>query len=71
MQRIVIGRALLDAAPPPHQLAADGRAGARSHVRARGRSVVAGKAVRVASKTQPSLIKLPMRVLTPAQKDGR
>ena len=35
------------------------------------RAVVAGKAMRVASKTPPSLMRLPMKVLTPPQKDGR
>jgi hypothetical protein len=37
----------------------------------KGRSVVAGKAMRVASKTPPSLMRLPMKVLAPPQKDGR
>jgi hypothetical protein len=37
----------------------------------KSRSVVAGKAMRAASKTPPSLMKLPMKVLTPPQKDGR
>ena len=68
---MVIGRALLDAAPPPHHwLPTDGPARGSTFGRGAGRWS-RRKAIRVASKTQPSLIKLPMRVLTPAQKDGR
>jgi acyl-CoA dehydrogenase len=60
IQRMVIGRTLSDAAPPlHHRLPPDGRALGRTFGRGtKRRSVVAGKAMRVASKTPPSLMKV-------------
>jgi acyl-CoA dehydrogenase len=70
IQRMVIGRTLQDAAPPlHHRLPTDGPALGRSFGRGtKNRSLVAGKAMQVASKTPPSLMKLPMKVITPPQK---
>jgi hypothetical protein len=66
----VIGRTLEDAAPPlHHRMPTDGPALGRSFGRgSRHRSLVAGKAMQIASKTPPSLMKLPMKVLAPPQK---
>jgi acyl-CoA dehydrogenase len=70
IQRVVIGRTLNDEAPPLHwRLPTDGPALGRSFGRGtKNRSLVAGKAMQVASKTPPSLMKLPMKVITPPQK---
>jgi acyl-CoA dehydrogenase len=70
IQRVVIGRTLNDEAPPLHwRLPTDGPAIGRSFGRGtKNRSLVAGKAMQVASKTPPSLMKLPMKVITPPQK---
>jgi acyl-CoA dehydrogenase len=70
IQRVVIGRTLDDAEPPlHHRLPPDGAALGRTFGRgSKSRSLVAGKAMRVASRTPPSLMKLPMKVLTPPQK---
>jgi acyl-CoA dehydrogenase len=70
IQRVVIGRTLEDAAPPlHHRMPTDGPALGRSFGRgSKHRSLVAGKAMQIASKTPPSLMKLPMKVLAPPQK---
>jgi alkylation response protein AidB-like acyl-CoA dehydrogenase len=72
IQRVVIGRTLADAAPPlHHRLEPDGPALGRQLGRGtKHRSLAAGKAMRLASKTPPSLMKLPMKVITPPQKKG-
>ncbi len=72
IQRVVIGRTLNDEAPPLHwRLPTDGPALGRSFGRGtKNRSLVAGRAMRAASKTPPSLMKLPMKVITPPQKKG-
>jgi hypothetical protein len=69
---MVIGRTLEDAAPPlHHRLPTDGPALGRALGRgSKQRSLAAGKAMRIASKTPPSLMKLPMKVITPPQKKG-
>jgi acyl-CoA dehydrogenase len=71
IQRMVIGRTLVDAAPPlHHRLPTDGPALGRTFGRGtKGRSLVAGRAMRVAAKTPSSLMRLPMKVITPPQKD--
>jgi acyl-CoA dehydrogenase len=70
IQRMVIGRTLEDPAPPlHHRLPADGPPLSRQFGRGtKRRSLAAGKAMRLASKTPPSLMKLPMKVITPPQK---
>ena len=73
IQRVVIGRTLADPAPPlHHRLPTDGPGLGRSLGRGtRSRSLAAGKAMRIAAKTPPSLMKLPMKVITPPQKGGQ
>jgi acyl-CoA dehydrogenase len=70
IQRLVIGRTLADAEPPlHHRLPADGPPLGRAFGRGtRRRSLAAGKAMRIASRTPPSLMRLPMKVLTQPQK---
>jgi acyl-CoA dehydrogenase len=70
IQRVVIGRTLGDAAPPlHHRLPADGAPLSRALGRGtKARSLVAGKAMRVAANAPPALMKLPMKVLAPPQK---
>ncbi len=70
IQRVVIGRTLEDAAPPlHHRMPTDGPALGRSLGRgSKHRSLAAGKAMRIAAKTPPSLMKLPMKVIAPPQK---
>jgi acyl-CoA dehydrogenase len=70
IQRMVIGRTLEDPAPPlHHRLPADGPPLSRQFGRGtKRRSLAAGKAMRIASRTPPSLMKLPMKVITPPQK---
>ncbi|HET9739135.1 MAG TPA: acyl-CoA dehydrogenase family protein [Solirubrobacteraceae bacterium] len=70
IQRMVIGRTLEDAAPPlHHRLPTDGPPLSRQFGRGtKRRSLAAGKAMRIASRTPPSLMKLPMKVLTPPQR---
>jgi acyl-CoA dehydrogenase len=70
IQRIVIGRALADPAPPlHHRLPANGPALSRRFGRgSRARSRAAGRAMRAASRTPPALMRLPMKVLAPPHK---
>jgi acyl-CoA dehydrogenase len=70
IQRVVIGRTLIDAEPPlHHRLPTDGPALGRTFGRgSKPRSLAAAKAMGLASKTPPSLMKLPMKVITPPQK---
>ncbi len=70
IQRMVIGRTLADAEPPlHHRLPANGTLLGRSFGRGtRRRSQIAGRAMQIASKTPPSLMRLPMKVITPPQK---
>jgi acyl-CoA dehydrogenase len=72
IQRVVIARTLTDEAPPlHHRLPPDGPALGRTLGRgSKQRSVAAGKAMRIASKTPPSLMRLPMKMLGPPQKKG-
>ena len=62
-----------DAAPPlHHRLPAEGGPlGRRLGRGTKRRSVAAGKAMRIASKTPAPLMKVPMKVITPPQKPGR
>jgi acyl-CoA dehydrogenase len=70
IQRVVIGRTLADAAPPlHHRLPGDGAPLSRALGRGtKARSLVAGRAMRVAANAPPALMKLPMKVLAPPQK---
>src|ERR671930_970663 len=70
IQRVVIGRTLADAAPPlHHRLPAEGPPLSRALGRGtKARSIVAGKAMRVAANAPPALMKLPMKVLAPPTK---
>jgi acyl-CoA dehydrogenase len=70
IQRVVIGRTLADAAPPlHHRLPAEGPPLSRALGRGtRTRSLVAGKAMRVAANAPPALMKLPMKVIAPPSK---
>ncbi len=70
IQRMVIGRTLEDPAPPlHHRLPSDGPALSRRFGRGtKARSLVAGKAIRVAAHTPPALMRLPMKVISPPQK---
>jgi acyl-CoA dehydrogenase len=70
IQRVVIGRTLADAAPPlHHRLPAEGPPLSRALGRGtKTRSLVAGKAMRVAANAPPALMKLPMKVIAPPQK---
>src|SRR5215218_1422786 len=70
IQRVVIGRTLADVAPPlHHRLPPDGPGLGRALGRgSKQRSLAAGKAMRIASKTPPALMKLPMKVIAPPQK---
>jgi acyl-CoA dehydrogenase len=70
IQRMVIGRTLEDPAPPlHHRLPADGPALSRRFGRGtKARSLVAGKAMRMAAHTPPALMRLPMKVITPPRK---
>jgi acyl-CoA dehydrogenase len=72
IQRMVIGRTLADAEPPlHHRLPANGTPLSRSFGRGtRRRSQIAGRAMQIASKTPPSLMRLPMKVITPPRKPG-
>jgi hypothetical protein len=67
---MVIGRTLEDPVPPlHHRLPPDGPALSRRFGRGtKTRSLVAGKAMRVASHTPPALMRLPMKVISPPQK---
>ena len=72
IQRVVIGRTLADAAPPlHHRLPTDGPTLGRTLGRgSKQRSLAAGRAMRIVSRTPPALMKLPMKVITPPQKKG-
>ena len=68
IQRLVIGRTLADAGAPPlhHRLPAEGAPRRRTLGRGtKTRSLVAGKAMRVAANAPPALMKLPMKVIAP------
>ena len=69
IQRVVIGRTLADPAPPlHHRLPAEGAPLSRTLGRGtRTRSLVAGKAMRVAANAPPALMRLPMKVIAPDQ----
>jgi acyl-CoA dehydrogenase len=68
IQRLVIGRTLGDARSPLHHgFPADGAPLGRAFGRGtKRRSVVAGRAMRIASRTPPGLMRLPMKVLGPS-----
>jgi acyl-CoA dehydrogenase len=70
IQRVVIGRTLADPAPPlHHRLPAEGPPLSRTLGRGtKARSLVAGKAMRVAANAPPALMKLPMKVIAPPSK---
>ena len=72
IQRVVIGRTLADAAPPlHHRTPTDGPALGRTFGRGtKQRSRAAGRAMRMAAKTPPSLMKLPMKVIAPPPPKG-
>jgi acyl-CoA dehydrogenase len=73
IQRMVIGRTLGDSATEPplhHRFPAEGLPLSRSFGRGtKKRSLAAGRAMRVASRTPPSLMKLPMKVIQPPPRD--
>ena len=75
IQRLVIGRTLGDsrrAAPLHHRFPADGPPLSRSLGRGtKRRSLAAGKAMRVAARTPPTLLKPAMRVLGPPDRAPR
>jgi acyl-CoA dehydrogenase len=72
IQRLVIGRTLGDAAtkaPLHHRFPAEGAALGRTLGRGtKARSVAAGRAIRVASRTPPALMRFPMKVLGPPKR---
>jgi hypothetical protein len=72
IQRLVIGRTLADTAPPlHHRLPTDGPALGRAFGRgSKPRSLAARRAIRPASKTPPSLMKLPMKAIAPPPPKG-
>ncbi len=67
---MVIGRTLADPAPPlHHRVPPEGPALSRTLGRGtKTRSIVAGKAMRVAANAPPALMKLPMKVIAPPSK---
>jgi acyl-CoA dehydrogenase len=74
IQRVVIGRTLGDSAtkaPLHHRFPAEGAALGRALGRGtKARSVAAGRAIRLAARTPPSLMRLPMKVIAPPRRES-